>query len=182
MPQFLIREADLKNFYNCLDGHGDVTEALMLLSKPEKKELTPEHVSKHLLLLTLEQDDIFMIISSIAERSGGMTSIISARASGRNMTILAQSVEKGLADQDFEDLDEDEDEDEDEEWGPGDFGHPQNLDGSLREEVLQEKGYCVACKTARVFGGFITISPESGHRMLQGACPNCNTRMNKILI
>ncbi len=40
--------------------------------------------------------------------------------------------------------------------------------------------YCVKCKTKKAFTGEIKIS-ESGRRMAQGTCPDCGTKLNRIL-
>ena len=182
MPQFLITDADLKNFYDCIKGYGEISDALLLLSKPLDEELPRERVYNDVLILTLTDDQVEELVTSIAEEND----------SASIMVILARSVKKGLAvrgeedssdDDDDEDEDEDddddEDEDEDEDWNPGDFGHPLNADGTPRQAKRIE-GYCVSCKALRVFDGYIVIAP-SGNSLVNGGCPVCNTRMSKTV-
>ena len=185
-----MRDADLKNFYDCLKGYGETTDALLLLSKPLDEELSRERVYNDVLILTLTDDQLEELITSIAEENDSASITV----------MLARSVKNGLAvrdeeeddeddededdeddeDEDDEDEDdEDEDEDEDEEWNPGDFGHPLNADGTPRQAKRIE-GYCVACKALRTFDGYIVIAP-SGNSLVNGACPVCNTRMSKTV-
>jgi hypothetical protein len=175
LPQFLIRDSDLKNFYDCIKGYGEISDALLLLSKPLDEELPRERVYNDVLILTLTDDQVEELVTSIAEEND----------SASIMVILARSVKNGLAvrgeedSSDDEDDDEDEDDDDDEDWNPGDFGHPLNADGTPRQAKRIE-GYCVSCKTLRVFDGFIRIA-ESGNSLVNGACPICNTRMSKTV-
>ena len=183
MPQFLIRDADLKNFYDCLKGYGETTDALLLLSKPLDEELPRERVYNDVLILTLTDDQLEELITHIAEENDSASITV----------ILARSVKNGLAvrgedeDEDDDDDEEDEedeeddedDEDDDEDWNPGDFGHPLNADGTPRQAKRIE-GYCVACKALRTFDGYIVIAP-SGNSLVNGACPVCNTRMSKTV-
>ena len=178
MPQFLIRDADLKNFYDCLKGYGETTDALLLLSKPLDEELPRERVYNDVLILTLTDDQLEELITSIAEENDSASITV----------ILARSVKNGLAvrgeedDEDDDDDEEDEEEDEeddDDDWNPGDFGHPLNADGTPRQAKRIE-GYCVACKALRTFDGYIVIAP-SGNSLVNGACPVCNTRMSKTV-
>ena len=176
MPQFLITDADLKNFYDCIKGYGEISDALLLLSKPLDEELPRERVYNDVLILTLTDDQVEELVTSIAEEND----------SASIMVILARSVKKGLAvrgeegsSDDDEDDDEEDDDDEDEDWNPGDFGHPLNADGTPRQAKRIE-GYCVSCKALRVFDGFIRIA-ESGNSLVNGGCPVCNTRMSKTV-
>lgn len=170
MPQFLIRDSDLKNFYDCIKGEGDISDALLLLSNPQDEAFPRERVYNNILILTLTDDQLEELITSIAEEND----------SSSTMVTLSRSVKNGLAVRGEEISDEDEDEDEDDdEWNPGDFGHPLNADGTSRQ-AKQIEGYCVSCKTLRVFDGFVLIA-ESGRRMVTGGCPDCNTRMSKSL-
>lgn len=176
MPQFLIRDADLKNFYDCLKGYGETTDALLLLSKPLDEELPRERVYNDVLILTLTDDQLEELITSIAEENDSASITV----------ILARSVKNGLAvrgDEDDEDEeddeDDDDDDDDDDDWNPGDFGHPLNADGTPRQAKRIE-GYCVACKALRTFDGYIVIAP-SGNSLVNGACPVCNTRMSKTV-
>jgi hypothetical protein len=172
MPQFLIRDSDLKNFYDCIKGYGEISDALLLLSKPLDEELPRERVYNDILILTLTDDQVEELVTSIAEEND----------SASIMVILARSVKNGLAvrgEEDSSDDDDDDDDDDDEDWNPGDFGHPLNADGTPRQAKRIE-GYCVSCKTLRVFDGFIRIA-ESGNSLVNGACPVCNTRMSKTL-
>ena len=172
MPQFLMRDADLKNFYDCLKGYGETTDALLLLSKPLDEELSRERVYNDVLILTLTDDQLEELITSIAEENDSASITV----------MLARSVKNGLAvrdEEEDEEDDEDEDEDDDEEWNPGDFGHPLNADGTPRQAKRIE-GYCVACKALRTFDGYIVIAP-SGNSLVNGACPVCNTRMSKTV-
>jgi len=172
LPQFLIRDSDLKNFYDCIKGYGEISDALLLLSKPLDEELPRERVYNDVLILTLTDDQVEELVTSIAEEND----------SASIMVILARSVKNGLAvrgEEDSSDDEEDDDEDEDDDWNPGDFGHPLNADGTPRQAKRIE-GYCVSCKTLRVFDGFIRIA-ESGNSLVNGACPVCNTRMSKTL-
>ena len=171
MPQFLITDADLKNFYDCIKGYGEISDALLLLSKPLDEELPRERVYNDVLILTLTDDQVEELVTSIAEEND----------SASIMVILARSVKKGLAVRGEEDSsdDDDDDDDDDEDWNPGDFGHPLNADGTPRQAKRIE-GYCVRCKTLRVFDGYITIAP-SGNSLVHGACPVCNVRMAKTV-
>ena len=174
MPQFLMRDSDLKNIYDCIKGYGEISDALLLLSKPLDEELPRERVYNDCLILTLTDDQVEELVTSIAEEND----------SASIMVVLARSVKSGLAvrgeeDSSDEDDDEDEDEDDDEEWNPGDFGHPLNADGTPRQAKRIE-GYCVSCKALRTFDGFIVIAP-SGNSLVNGACPVCNTRMSKTV-
>jgi len=178
MPQFLIRDADLKNLYDCIKGHGEVSDALLLLSKPQDEAFPRERVYNDVLILTLTDDQLEELVTSIAEEN----------ESSSIMVTLSRSVKNGLAvrgeedsedDEDDEDSEDDEDDEDDEEWTPGDFGHPLNADGTSRQ-AKQIEGYCVSCKEVRIFDGFLVIA-ASVRGMVQGACPVCNTRMSKIL-
>ena len=172
MPQFLIRDADLKNFYDCLKGYGETTDALLLLSKPLDEELPRERVYNDVLILTLADDQLEELITHIAEENDSASITV----------MLARSVKNGLAvrgEDEDEDEDEDEEEDDDDDWNPGDFGHPLNADGTPRQAKRIE-GYCVACKALRTFDGYIVIAP-SGNSLVNGACPVCNTRMSKTV-
>ncbi len=40
--------------------------------------------------------------------------------------------------------------------------------------------YCVKCKEKRETTGDVVIS-ESGRRMAKGVCPECGTKLNRIL-
>jgi hypothetical protein len=171
LPQFLITDADLKNFYDCIKGYGEISDALLLLSKPLDEELPRERVYNDALILTLTDDQVEELVTSIAEEND----------SASIMVILARSVKKGLAvrGEDDDDDDDDDDEDDDEDWNPGDFGHPLNADGTPRQAKRIE-GYCVSCKALRTFDGFIVIAP-SGNSLVNGGCPVCNTRMSKTV-
>ena len=172
MPQFLIRDADLKNLYDCIKGHGEVSDALLLLSKPQDEAFPRERVYNDVLILTLTDDQLEELVTSIAEEN----------ESSSIMVTLSRSVKNGLAvrgEEDSEDDEDDEGDEDDEEWNPGDFGHPLNADGSSRQAKRLE-GYCVSCKVVRTFDGFLMIA-ASGRGMVQGACPVCNTRMSKVL-
>jgi hypothetical protein len=173
MPQFLITDSDLKNFYDCIKGYGEISDALLLLSKPLDEELPRERVYEDVLILTLTDDQVEELVTSIADESD----------SASIMVVLARSVKKGLAirgEEGSNDGDDDEDEeDEDDDWNPGDFGHPLNADGTPRE-ARRIEGYCVSCKALRVFDGYIRIA-ESGNSLVNGACPVCNTRMSKTV-
>jgi len=174
LPQFLITDADLKNFYDCIKGYGEISDALLLLSKPLDEELPRDRVYNDVLILTLTDDQVEELVTSIAEEND----------SASIMVILARSVKKGLAvrgddDDDNDNEDDDDDDDDDDDWNPGDFGHPLNADGTPRQAKRIE-GYCVTCKTLRTFDGFIVIAP-SGNSLVNGGCPVCNTRMSKIV-
>ena len=169
MPQFLIRDADLKNFYDCLKGYGETTDALLLLSKPLDEELPRERVYNDVLILTLADDQLEELITSIAEENDSASITV----------ILARSVKNGLAVRGEDEDDEDDEEADDDDWNPGDFGHPLNADGTPRQAKRIE-GYCVACKALRTFDGYIVIA-QSGNSLVNGACPVCNTRMSKTV-
>jgi len=166
MPQFLISDSDLKNIYDCIKGYGEISDALLLLSKPLDEEIPRERVYEDVLILTLTEGQVEELVTSIADESG----------SASIMVILARSVKKGLAVRGEEDSDDDE---EDDDWNPGDFGHPLNADGTPRE-ARRIEGYCVSCKTLRVFDGYIRIA-DSGNSLVNGACPVCYTRMSKTV-
>ena len=169
MPQFLIRDADLKNFYDCLKGYGETTDALLLLSKPLDEELPRERVYSDVLILTLADDQLEELITHIAEENDSASITV----------ILARSVKNGLAVRGEDEDDEDDEEADDDDWNPGDFGHPLNADGTPRQAKRIE-GYCVACKALRTFDGYIVIA-QSGNSLVNGACPVCNTRMSKTV-
>jgi hypothetical protein len=169
MPQFLIRDSDLKNFYDCIKGDGDISDALLLLSKPQDEVLPRERVYNDILILTLTDDQLEELITSIAEEND----------SSAIMVTLSRSVKNGLAVRGEENSEDDEDDEDDEEWNPGEFGHPLNADGSSRQAKRLE-GYCVSCKVVRTFDGFLIIA-ASGRGMVQGACPVCNTRMSRVI-
>jgi hypothetical protein len=171
LPQFLIRDADLKNFYDCLKGYGETTDALLLLSKPLEEELPRERVYNDVLILTLTDDQLEELITHIAEENDSASITV----------ILARSVKNGLAvrGEEEDDDDDDDDDEDDDDWNPGDFGHPLNADGTPRQAKRIE-GYCVACKALRTFDGYIVIAP-SGNSLVNGACPVCNTRMSKTV-
>lgn len=170
MPQFLMRDSDLKNIYDCIKGYGEISDALLLLSKPLDEELPRERVYNDCMILTLTDDQVEELVTSIAEEND----------SASVMVVLARSVKSGLAVRGEEDSSEDDDdEDDDEEWNPGDFGHPLNADGTPRQAKRIE-GYCVACKALQTFDGYIVIAP-SGNSLVNGACPVCNTRMSKTV-
>ena len=180
MPQFLMRDSDLKNIYDCIKGYGEISDALLLLSKPLDEELPRERVYNDCLILTLTDDQVEELVTSIAEENDSASIVV----------VLARSVKSGLAvrgeedssedDDDEDDDDEDDDdEDDDDEWNPGDFGHPLNADGTPRQAKRIE-GYCVACKALQTFDGYIVIAP-SGNSLVNGACPVCNTRMSKTV-
>jgi ribosomal protein L12E/L44/L45/RPP1/RPP2 len=183
MPQFLISDSDLKNIYDCIKGYGEISDALLLLSKPLDEEIPRERVYEDVLILTLTEGQVEELVTSIADESG----------SASIMVILARSVKKGLAvrgeedsdddddddDDDEEEEEEEEDDDDDDDWNPGDFGHPLNADGTPRE-ARRIEGYCVSCKTLRVFDGYIRIA-DSGNSLVNGACPVCYTRMSKTV-
>jgi hypothetical protein len=170
-----MRDSDLKNIYDCIKGYGEISDALLLLSKPLDVELPREHVYNDCLILTLTDDQVEELVTSIAEEND----------SASIMVVLARSVKSGLAvrgeedSSDDDDDDDDDDEADDEEWNPGDFGHPLNADGTPRQAKRIE-GYCVACKALRTFDGYIVIAP-SGNSLVNGACPVCNTRMSKTV-
>jgi len=169
MPQFVMSDSDLKNLYDCIKGNGEVSEALLLLSKPQEEELTRYDVYTDFLILTLTEGQVGEVITSIAEEN----------ESASIMVILARNVQSGLAVRGEDDDDEDDDDDEGA-FNPGDFGHPLNADGTSRQAQRIE-GYCDrTCNTLRTFDGFIVIA-ESGSRMVEGACPICNARINKAI-
>ena len=169
MPQFLIRDADLKNLYDCIKGHGEVSDALLLLSKPQDEPFPRERVYNDFLILTLTDDQLEELVTSIAEEN----------ESSSIMVTLSRSVKNGLAVRGEEDSEDDEDDEDDEEWNPGDFGHPLNADGTSRQ-AKQIEGYCVSCKVVCTFDGFLMVA-GSGRSMVEGACPVCNTRMSKVI-
>ena len=168
MPQFLMRASDLENIYDCIKGVGDSSSALILLSQPEENEWPRERVYSDVLILTLADPQLEELIECIADEEGPSSLIV----------LLAKSVKKGLATRP-ENSESDDDDDDEDNWGPGDFGHPLNADGSTRDAFTGD-GYCVACKCAQKFSGFVTYA-ESGRRMAQGACPTCNTKITRIL-
>mgnify|MGYP000521729286 CR=1 FL=1 len=104
----------------------------------------------------------------------------SGKPDSTTTAVMTANDEYDKDDDDGDDDEDDEDDDEDDdEFNPGDFGHPLNADGTPRQAQRIE-GYCVSCKTLRVFDGFIRIA-ESGNSLVNGACPVCNTRMSKTL-
>lgn len=42
------------------------------------------------------------------------------------------------------------------------------------------EGYCVKCREKRQFEGQV-VSLKNGRKAAQGACPNCGTKMNRML-
>mgnify|MGYP000152916549 CR=1 FL=1 len=101
MPQFLIRDADLKNLYDCIKGHGEVSDALLLLSKPQDEAFPRERVYNDVLILTLTDDQLEELVTSIAEEN----------ESSSIMVTLSRSVKNGLAVRGEEDSEDDEDDD-----------------------------------------------------------------------
>jgi hypothetical protein len=100
MPQFLIKDTDLDNFYDCIKGYGNPTEALTLLSKPEDEDLPRDHVYDDYLILTLTDDQVEELITYIAEEEGPASFIVT----------LARSIKKGLLVRSEEDMNEDDEE------------------------------------------------------------------------
>lgn len=47
-------------------------------------------------------------------------------------------------------------------------------------KIFYGEAYCVKCKDKVTFEGDIKVS-DSGRRMAQGKCPQCGTRVNRIL-
>ena len=47
-------------------------------------------------------------------------------------------------------------------------------------ETYKGDAYCVKCKDKRQFDGIIKVS-DSGRRMAVGKCPECGTKVNRIL-
>ncbi len=47
-------------------------------------------------------------------------------------------------------------------------------------EPYTGEAYCVKCKAKKNFSGHVKVS-ESGRRMAQGTCPDCGTKLNRIL-
>jgi hypothetical protein len=47
-------------------------------------------------------------------------------------------------------------------------------------ETYTGEAYCVKCKEKKNFTGEIKVS-DSGRRMAQGICPDCGTKLNRIL-
>jgi Domain of unknown function (DUF5679) len=47
-------------------------------------------------------------------------------------------------------------------------------------EAYEGEAYCVKCKAKRSFKGEVKVS-DSGRRMAQGICPECGTKVNRIL-
>jgi hypothetical protein len=183
LPQFLISEDDLKNIYDAIQGAGDTTRALMVLSEPVDEEIDRSEVYVDIYILTLNFAQLDYLVVAIAEQSSDSAAIVSVTRNVKRGIVSRtdeDDVEYDGEDDDGEDDDgEDDDGEDDDEWSPGDFGHPLNADGSKRELTLIE-GYCVACKDSRIFSGVVKIS-ESGRKMAQGACPVCNTRMAKSM-
>ncbi|MGH3326747.1 MAG: DUF5679 domain-containing protein [Streptomycetales bacterium] len=47
-------------------------------------------------------------------------------------------------------------------------------------ETYTGDAYCVKCKQKRDFTGEVKVT-DSGRRMAQGICPECGTKLNRIL-
>lgn len=56
----------------------------------------------------------------------------------------------------------------------------QPIDSNDQEEIYFGDAYCVRCKEKRNFEGGIKVA-DSGRRMAYGVCPECGTKMNRIL-
>jgi Domain of unknown function (DUF5679) len=136
----------------------------MVLSEPEDVEIDRSEVYVDIYILTLTEAQLDYLVVAIAEQDSDSAAIVS----------VTRNVKRGIVSR------TEEDEEDEEVWSPGDFGHPLNADGSNREPTRFE-GYCVACKELRLFSGVVKIS-ESGSKMAQGACPVCNTKINKMLV
>ena len=51
---------------------------------------------------------------------------------------------------------------------------------TLMGEKYSGEFYCVKCKEKRTTEGDVVIS-ENGRRMAKGVCPECGTKLNRIL-
>ncbi|WP_162836184.1 DUF5679 domain-containing protein [Demequina sediminicola] len=47
-------------------------------------------------------------------------------------------------------------------------------------DKYQGEFYCVKCKDKRTTEGDVVVS-ENGRRMAKGTCPECGTKLNRIL-
>ena len=56
----------------------------------------------------------------------------------------------------------------------------QPIDSYPQDEIYIGDAYCVKCKEKRNFEGGIKVA-DSGRRMAYGVCPECGTKMNRIL-
>jgi hypothetical protein len=166
MPQFLIRDSDLENLYDCLKGVGETSEALLLLSKAEDEEWSRESVYNDVLILSLTDSQLDELINAVAEEE----------APASLHVTLARSVKKGLAVRGGES--EEDDEAESFDFVPGAPGHPLNEDGSPRQRG-NFVGYCVACKENMLVEGNILTSNDE-RIMLQTICTECGTIINRI--
>ena len=45
----------------------------------------------------------------------------------------------------------------------------------------QSEGYCFGCRTRRIFAILQDTILENGRRIVQGICPECGTKMSKIV-
>lgn len=50
----------------------------------------------------------------------------------------------------------------------------------LMAEKYQGEFYCVKCKAKRTTEGDVVVS-ENGRRMAKAVCPECGTKLNRIL-
>ncbi len=50
----------------------------------------------------------------------------------------------------------------------------------MAEETYTGEFYCVKCKAKRETTGNVVVN-DKGTRMAKGQCPECNTKLNRIL-
>jgi len=56
----------------------------------------------------------------------------------------------------------------------------QPIDSYAQDEIYIGDAYCVKCKEWRNFKGGIKVA-DSGRRKAHGVCPECGTKMDRIL-
>jgi hypothetical protein len=170
MPQFLMRDDDLENIYDCLKGVGETSDALMVLSKPEDDDWARENVYSDVLILTLTDEQVEELINAIADEDGPAALLVT----------IARSVKKGLASRESQESDDDDESDEDleYEYAPGAWGHPLRADGTPHQRHVCI-AYCVACREHKEVEGNMLVS-DAGRIMIQSNCPDCGTKVNRI--
>ena len=64
--------------------------------------------------------------------------------------------------------------------GPPERGARRAFASNQKEKAHQGEFYCVKCKAKRTTEGDVVVS-ENGRRMAKAICPECGTKLNRIL-
>ena len=49
------------------------------------------------------------------------------------------------------------------------------------EDVMAEQAYCVKCREKRDIQGAHEVTLKNGRKAMQGTCPVCGTKLNRML-